>query len=187
MEAETKERTVVSSSADMTGGKNISTQINRDFSFWIRTEDGKEKEFHLGSTKIPLRSGHKITIVFAEKEDADTRHIAEILNHTTGENLTISKPDVMLLEKLDLTGSNIIHGIAMFLPMIICFFYLKSIFGAESSLDVIGYILIGIGSFIAGTITVYIFGVTMNILTKMKFEPTYKKELQSYLSSIEQS
>lgn len=181
-----KEHAVVSSRHHITGGASIETNIEKRSSFWLRTENGKEKEFHLGSTSISMRPGQRITIVFVEKEGGNSRYIAKVINHATGETTTISSPSEMLLKNLELGASGLVQMAALITPMIIVFYMLKSFF-SYTEIGVGGYILIGVASLIVGLPGLYAFLIPFNLIRLKRLSPIYKESLSTYTGSLKET
>jgi hypothetical protein len=85
-----------------------STVTNHEF--WIKTEDGLEKDIKLVDIDIPLRAGQKITLILAGRKGEDNAWYSILVNHSAGKHWFIKSPEE-LNEKLKLevmTGKSLL-------------------------------------------------------------------------------
>jgi hypothetical protein len=94
-----------------------STITNHEF--WIKTEDGYEKDIKLRGVDIPLRAGQKITLISAGMKGEDTGWHCIFINHSAGKHWFINN-EKGLNRKLELevvTGKSVIFAIIIFVAM----------------------------------------------------------------------
>ena len=49
---------------------NINSQIIKTQEFWLKLDNGKEQHINLGTQTVPLRSGHKIALVYYDNYES---------------------------------------------------------------------------------------------------------------------
>ncbi|AHF01714.1 hypothetical protein THIAE_08035 [Thiomicrospira aerophila AL3] len=108
--------TYVSSSG---GGPNYAPSIHSEtvtnHEFWIKTEEGLEKDIKLRGIDVPLRVGQKITLVSAGLKGKDNGWYSLLINHSAGKHWFINN-GVDLNNKLKLEKYT---GIALLWALII--------------------------------------------------------------------
>lgn len=93
----------------------VSSRSVTNHDFWIKTDNGQEKDIQLRGVDIPLRVGQKITLVSAGLKGRNKRWYAMLVNHNAGKRWIINRPEE-LNQKLNLekmTGKSLIAGIAV--------------------------------------------------------------------------
>lgn len=58
--------------------------------FWLRSPDGKEREFQFTDANIQARAGHKLTVIWGATEGTDTGPNLAVIQHTTGQTFITS-------------------------------------------------------------------------------------------------
>lgn len=84
--------------------------------FWIKTEDGLEKDVQLRGVDIPLRPGQKITLISAGRKGAEKAWYSVLVNHSAGRYWFINNADSLNKKlKLELmTGKSLLVAGAIF-------------------------------------------------------------------------
>ncbi|MBO0399812.1 hypothetical protein ACK36F_07690 [Aeromonas veronii] len=85
-----------------------STITNHEF--WIKTEDGLEKDIKLRGVDVPLRPGQKITLISAKRKGADNGWYSILVNHSAGKHWFINSAEELNKKlKLELlTGKSLL-------------------------------------------------------------------------------
>ena len=85
-----------------------STVTNHEF--WIKTEDGLEKDIKLRGVDIPLRPGQKITLISAGRKGAGNGWHSILVNHSAGKHWFINNAEALNKKlKLELlTGKSLL-------------------------------------------------------------------------------
>lgn len=84
---------------------SISASSRTKHEFWIKTEDGSERDIQLDGVDIPLRAGQKITLISAGKKGAKLAWYATLVNHNANKRWPIYTPDELnKLMKLEVFG-----------------------------------------------------------------------------------
>ncbi|EPO3011086.1 hypothetical protein [Vibrio cholerae] len=78
--------------------------------FWIKTEDGLEKDIKLRGVDIPLRPGQKITLISAGRKGSGNGWYSILVNHSAGKHWFINSADELNKKlKLELlTGKSLL-------------------------------------------------------------------------------
>ncbi|WP_136799653.1 hypothetical protein [Desulfosediminicola ganghwensis] len=94
----------------------VSSSVSTKHEFWIRKEDGTEKSIQLSDCDIPLREGHKITVVAMGPINDKSGYFTLLINHSANTHHTINSADNLNgLFKIDqLTGKSLLISIALF-------------------------------------------------------------------------
>jgi len=58
--------------------------------FWMKTDDGLEKDISIRGSDIPLRTGQRVTIISAGREEANSGYYSVLVNHTAGKHWFIN-------------------------------------------------------------------------------------------------
>ena len=100
------------------GGFDVhsSSETITNHEFWIKTEDGLEKDITLRDANIPLRQGQKITIISAGINGAGSGWYSILVNHSAGKHWFICSAEKLNWHlKLELiTGKSLLIAIPMF-------------------------------------------------------------------------
>nr|CBA26743.1 hypothetical protein Csp_H40110 [Curvibacter putative symbiont of Hydra magnipapillata] len=70
----------------------VYSEVHTEHEVWLRDADGKERAIDFGELRVPVRTGHQVTVFYAGPATAETWRIAMIKNDTTGSWDT--KPDL---------------------------------------------------------------------------------------------
>lgn len=94
----------------------VSSRTTTNQEIWIKTESGSEKSIQLKGYDIPMRPGHKITVISAGNKDADSHWYTAIVNHSTEKHWLLNKADDLnKLLKIELaTGKSLLMAVLMF-------------------------------------------------------------------------
>lgn len=72
---------------------SISSSTSTLHEFWIKTDDGSERDVQLKGVDIPLRAGQKITLISAGKKGDKTAWYATLINHNANKRWSVHTPD----------------------------------------------------------------------------------------------
>lgn len=72
---------------------SISSSTTTLHEFWIRTEDGSERDVQLKGVDIPLRAGQKITLISAGKKGDTKTWYATLINHNANKRWSVHTSD----------------------------------------------------------------------------------------------
>lgn len=94
---------------------NSSSSTVTNHEFWIKTEDGLEKDIKLRGVDIPLRPGQKITLISAGRKGAGSGWYSILVNHSAGKHWFINSAEELNKHlKLELlTGKSLLIAGAM--------------------------------------------------------------------------
>lgn len=136
--------------------------------FWIKTEDGLEKDIKLRGIDVPLRSGQKITLISAGIKGTNKGWYSILVNHSAGKHWFINSAEELnkTLKIEVITGKSLIVAIAIFLG--ICYFT-----GPSPSWELA---LVASGVF-------FLF----RVVTKLRRVTRLKTKLKSHLEQLAQS
>ncbi|SHH32946.1 hypothetical protein [Ferrimonas marina] len=70
------------------GQINIHSETTTTQEIWIRDDQGKEHQINLINKSVPMRPGHRVTVLFAGRTDKGFGYPARVINHTTGKQYT---------------------------------------------------------------------------------------------------
>jgi len=73
----------------------IHSSVTTKHEFWIKLEDGTEKPIQLSGCDIPLKEGHKITLVSVNKSKRNYEFYTFLVNHNSKETYDIKTGDVI--------------------------------------------------------------------------------------------
>jgi hypothetical protein len=99
----------------------ISSTTTTNQEIWIKTEDGSEKSIKLKGYDIPMRPGHKITVISAGNKGADSHWYTVIVNHSTDKHSLLNNATALnnLLKIEQATGKSLLLAVLMFFSMLI--------------------------------------------------------------------
>ncbi len=83
-------------SGSISGGSSsfsVSTNNVQEHEFWIRDdEDGKESCYQVHNSRLRLREGQQVSLMFMRPADSHTGQMVAVYNHNADENYIISDP-----------------------------------------------------------------------------------------------
>ena len=80
----------------------IKSTVVTNHEIWIRTADGKEKNYDLSGKDIPLRAGQKVTVIYAGLKEATNGWTVLFVNHNAGKYWILTSPEYLVKRlKLD--------------------------------------------------------------------------------------
>lgn len=93
----------------------ISSKSVTNHQFWLKSEDGTEREFCIKGDNLPIRKSQKVTVLMVNKKKKNKRYYFVVINHTAKtHSFTITGPDVMNALKLEkITGISVIISAAI--------------------------------------------------------------------------
>jgi hypothetical protein len=97
----------------------VSSITTTNQEIWIKTESGSEESIQLKGYDIPMRSGHKISVILAGNKDAGSYYTV-IVNHSTGKHWLLHNADG-LNERLNIeraTGKSLLIAVLMFFSLL---------------------------------------------------------------------
>jgi len=91
---------------------NIHSEVITNHEFWIKTEDGLEKDVKLYNRDIPLRVGQKVTLIWATRKGRSNSPYTILVNHSANKHWFIIKAGRLnqLLEIELITGKPLLIG-----------------------------------------------------------------------------
>ena len=75
----------VGQSGGRVSAPTIHSSVTTKHEFWIELENGTEKAIQLSGCDIPLKTGHKITLVSVDKSKKSEKFYTFLVNHNTKE------------------------------------------------------------------------------------------------------
>jgi len=144
--------------------------------FWIRTEDGLEKDIKLRGLDIPLRAGQKITLISLGRKGVGNGWYSILVNHNAGKHWFINSAEE-LNKKLELelsTGKSLL--IASLIVWSIAYITAPSGDGGKNWGDASWQIALGV----AGVFIVY------RLIVKSIRKSNLIKKLRNHLENLAQ-
>ena len=93
----------------------ISSYTTTKHEFWIKREDGIEDNYYINDSNLPLRTGHKITILQSGLKGSTAHYPVFVVNHTIGTSHFISHGGTFEY----ILGKKYIGRLRIFLPFFI--------------------------------------------------------------------
>ena len=95
-----------------------STITNHEF--WIKTEDGREKDVKLKGVDSPLRAGQKISLISARRKESDSGWHSIVVNHSAGKHWYIfSAKELNKVLRLEVpTGKSLLIAAAIIFTVV---------------------------------------------------------------------
>ncbi len=168
---------------------NVNSNVVVAHEFWLRKPDGTEEEVQLRGHDIPLREGHKVTMLLAHPEGETNSKYVALINHTAGKYWLLDDGVVDIVEELQEThlsgllqivfGSLFlwsVYGFVLFWPLMLILSPLMAVGGENLA----GLLLGGAGLYM---VFLCLRSIKRNIGAKLKWHEC-KEKLEPHVRGL---